>query len=235
MPHPVKFMIFLALSFADLALTWLLLRRDSGDVYERNPVAHWWLASYGWTGLIAFKGGAVALVLGLNSVICHYRPRLGGRVLAFGCLAVAAVVLYSTALAGRQLMLPKQETPLLGGAETAGVFLCRPSVEFGRLREQLGQDLVAHRCTLREAVEALAATNTGRNPIFQHTLARLHSDRPYAENLAGSLLKVAILVAPGDPAEVRRVAKELLAEYRATYATAAPWSVEQLVELMSPP
>ena len=97
LPHPRKLILFTALSLADLALTCLLLQR-AGGAYESNPVAAWWLANFGWAGLAGFKFALVLSVAALVAVVSRYHPRAGGRVLAFGCSALLAVVLYSGSL-----------------------------------------------------------------------------------------------------------------------------------------
>jgi hypothetical protein len=234
MSHPTKSLIFLALSFADLVLTWLLLGQSTGEVYESNPIANWWLARYGWSGLIGFKASAVLLVMGLGLVISWHRPRLGGRVLEFGCFAVAAVVLYSMGLVGQQFLAAEGESPRLAEEQMPGELLCRPSVDFDKLRERLSYDLVAHRRTLEDAARALAETNTGRNPIFQNSMARLYPDLTFTASLAANLVKFTIATAPGDATDVRRLAEALLSEFHASYATTPPWSVEDLVALRSP-
>ena len=93
--HPRKLALFAALSLADFALTRFLLERGGGAAYESNPVAAWWLTTFGWAGLAGFKLALVGLVVGLALVVSRYRPRAGGRVLAFGCSALLGVVLYS--------------------------------------------------------------------------------------------------------------------------------------------
>jgi hypothetical protein len=95
LPHPRKLALFAALSLADLALTWHLLQNPGSGAYESNPVAAWWLAHFGWAGLAGFKGGAVLLAATLSLVVSRHRPRAAGWVLAFGCSALLAVVLYS--------------------------------------------------------------------------------------------------------------------------------------------
>src|SRR5919199_622006 len=51
--QPWKLCLFAVLSLADLGLTWQLLR--DGGAYESNPVAGWWLAHYGWAGVVAYS------------------------------------------------------------------------------------------------------------------------------------------------------------------------------------
>jgi hypothetical protein len=93
--HPRKLALFAALNLADLALTWHLVGRGGGAAYESNPVAAWWLVSFGWAGLAGFKLAAVGVVAALALVVSRSRPRVGGRLLAFGCSALLGVVLYS--------------------------------------------------------------------------------------------------------------------------------------------
>jgi hypothetical protein len=86
---------FLVLSLADLYLTWRLVH-DGGERFrESNPVAAWWLAKYGWSGLTAFKLGAVALVGCLIGAIATRRPRTAEMTLVFGCGALSTVLLHS--------------------------------------------------------------------------------------------------------------------------------------------
>src|SRR5438105_5346392 len=96
--HPYKLTLFLTLSVADLVLAWWLIVQTGNEIYESNPVAAWWLTRYGWVGLAVFKALAVLLVTGLAALISLSQPRVGGRVLGFGCAAVGAVVCYSAFL-----------------------------------------------------------------------------------------------------------------------------------------
>jgi hypothetical protein len=89
------FTAFVGLSLADLYLTWRLIRQDDGRLLESNPAAGWWLATYGWGGMTAFKGGVVVLVGVLAGVIARRRPRAGELLLVYGCGAQSAVVVYS--------------------------------------------------------------------------------------------------------------------------------------------
>jgi hypothetical protein len=87
--------LFLILSLSDLCLTWILIRRGEGRVYESNPVAHAWLTGYGWHGLIGFKGATVLVFAAVVLMLLRYRPRASLVLVMFGCVAVGWVVLYS--------------------------------------------------------------------------------------------------------------------------------------------
>lgn len=93
--HIAKLALFNLLSGADLLLTWRLIRRGQGLVYECNPIASAWLSSFGWAGLVAFKLAMVATIGFLAILISVRHPKASGRILVFGCLITAAVVLYS--------------------------------------------------------------------------------------------------------------------------------------------
>jgi hypothetical protein len=84
------------LSVADLALTYALIRDGDGQVYESNPIAEAWLSAYGWSGLVLFKLLIILIVAALAAVVSLSRPRTGGHILTFACLAVAVVVAYSS-------------------------------------------------------------------------------------------------------------------------------------------
>lgn len=93
--YPFGLLLFAALSFADLFLTWRLVDGSHGAVVESNPVANWWLTTLGWPGLAAYKSGIVLLVGTAIRILCQKRPRTGARILTFACSAVLAVVVYS--------------------------------------------------------------------------------------------------------------------------------------------
>jgi len=92
--YPRRLCLFVALSLADLLLTFQLVRGSDGEVREANPIAAAWLDAYGWAGLGAFKALMVLLVAGSCVFISRYRPRAGGGVLTYACLVTGAVVAY---------------------------------------------------------------------------------------------------------------------------------------------
>jgi hypothetical protein len=63
--------------------------------YESNPVARWFFEGWGLTGIVAFKFTMVAVVEVIAQIIALRRLQLGRRLLEFGTLVVALVVLYS--------------------------------------------------------------------------------------------------------------------------------------------
>ena len=69
-PSP-RMSLFCALSAADFLLTWWLLHRSNGRVYEANPVAAGLLVELGWAGLAAFKVVVVLLAVGSIAAIAR--------------------------------------------------------------------------------------------------------------------------------------------------------------------
>lgn len=90
--------LFALLSLTDFVQTYVLITRGDGTVYEANPVANAWLESHGWSGLAAFKIGAVVVFVGAAVLLAVRRPRAGAGVLALGCLALLSVTIYSSRL-----------------------------------------------------------------------------------------------------------------------------------------
>jgi hypothetical protein len=168
--HPRKLALFAALSLADLALTWLLLERSGGRAYESNPVAAWWLLSFGWAGLAGFKFAVAGVVAGLALVVSRSRPRAGGRVLAFGCSALLAVVLYSgflvrglTAEAGAPPAADSEQAVEAEGRRLDA--LSKGVVRRATTKEAVVQDLIDGRLGLLEAAARFRDLNE-RLPAF---------------------------------------------------------------------
>jgi hypothetical protein len=96
--HPVRLTLYTVLSLADLALTYAMIQQGEGRVYESNPIAEAWLSSYGWIGLALYKMVIILIVGAVAAFVSLSRPRTGGHILTFACLAVAVVVSYSVHL-----------------------------------------------------------------------------------------------------------------------------------------
>jgi Domain of unknown function (DUF5658) len=87
--------LFGVLSVIDLGLTWFLLSQSGGRIYEVNPIANAWLATYGWAGLIVYKVIGLLLVVGVVLFISRRQPHIGKRLLNFAILALGCVAMYS--------------------------------------------------------------------------------------------------------------------------------------------
>lgn len=101
--------VFALLSVTDFVQTYALIVRGEGSVYEANPIANAWLENHGWTGLAAFKLGAVAVFAGAAILLAFRRPRAGAGVLALGCLALLSVTLYNNRLIANSGQPPRVE------------------------------------------------------------------------------------------------------------------------------
>jgi hypothetical protein len=226
--HPLKLLLFVLLSLADLALTGLLLGHSEGDVYEANPLARWCLVWYGPTGLVLFKAGVVSLVLGLAVVISRFQPRAAGRVLGFGCATLAAVVLYSATLCQAALVTPEERLAQMDRESAEINRQTAPERQqasaFRTLLARQGQLLSAGGCTLREAVEQLAATERGSDPRWLENLARNHPGRPPQEVLAACVcLHTIVHTRHTEGREVFcRLVRRLEREFQDTYGSPAP-------------
>jgi hypothetical protein len=105
--HPVRLALYTLLSVADLGLTYALIQQGNGEIYESNPIAEAWLNSYGWTGLALYKLVIIVIVAAVAAFVSLSRPRTGGHILTFACLAVALVVAYSVHLSCSEVLHAK--------------------------------------------------------------------------------------------------------------------------------
>jgi hypothetical protein len=93
---PFESVLFVALSAADLFMTYRLLWH--GQFFEANPLAQWFFARWNIAGMTAFKFGLVAFIIVLCETIERHRPRVGRVILLLGCVAAAAVVIHGLRL-----------------------------------------------------------------------------------------------------------------------------------------
>jgi hypothetical protein len=92
--------LFLLVSVLDVMMTYLMLSdvpEPDGRAmfYESNPVARWFLAGWGLNGIVAFKFTMVAVVEVIAQIVALRQLQVGRRLLEFGTLIVALVVIYS--------------------------------------------------------------------------------------------------------------------------------------------
>jgi hypothetical protein len=224
--------LFTALSLADLTLTWVLLERARGCAYESNPVASWWLARFGWIGLAGFKAGIVLIVAALAVVVARHRPRAARRVLVFGCSALLAVILYSSAL----VYGVEADATDLGRAEEMLRNLDRKE---GRLRaywallDRLREDLVAHRCTLAEAVEWLEDSERVQDLEWLQALRWRCPGWTRREFLADRLVTHALLPREASVPASEQFAQELDAQLQACFGHPNPLPMNERAILSS--
>jgi hypothetical protein len=211
--------LFALLSTADFLLTRYLLTSGSEAVYESNPIAGWWLTHYGWMGLATFKIAAVLCVAMLGVVISLRRPDMGRRVLGFGCLMLAGVVLYSAYLAGQMHRHSEntglEETALQNQERTLEREFNR-SMAYRQELVRVTEDYVAHRCTLAEATLRLETSERGREPKWRQTLRLVYGLDNDDECFAASIVNTAVQTYFRSSA-TREDAREYLSDYRAAY------------------
>jgi len=92
--------LFLIVNVLDVMMTYMMLSdapKPNGRAmfYESNPVAHWFFVGWGLYGIVVFKFTMVAVVEVIAQVVALRQLQLGRRLLEFGTLVVAVVVLYS--------------------------------------------------------------------------------------------------------------------------------------------
>jgi hypothetical protein len=217
-------LLFVALSLADLALTWHLLRTGQGAVYEANWVADGILARFGFPGLALYKVLIVALVATLVCVVAVYRPRAARRLALFACAAVGVVVVYSVTLWGTLAATTAGSARSRDSSHRAG--WRRPTSEdmrarFAQFHAEVAQAraaLIAGCCSLPEAVAFLADSEPAQVPGFlEKRRARIGAETD-EECLAAFVMRSALAeLAEEDCEEARERAGELLATYRATH------------------
>ena len=187
-----KCALFVALGLADLALTSYLLQTSAGRVYEGNPVAHWWLAHWGWVGLAGFKLATVLLVVLVVRVVARSRPRAAANLLSFACAVTALVLGYSGFLLastrGQERPWPLRKAAALRAEARVLDAQVRQLRDYERCVDQLAEALIAGQYGLEEAVARLAATEWAQNPSWRYSLRTIHPDRTDAEWLASLLL-----------------------------------------------
>jgi hypothetical protein len=181
-----KLALFVLLSLLDLALTRLLVVPDSEAMHEVNPVAAWWLCSWGWVGLVCFKVSMVILPASLFLAVAPHRPRLVGRLLTASCLAVSLVVLYSGYLVGSNgdALAALYRESYQGTCLDQEIAQCRQGSAFQR---QLTRDLATGRYTLDEAVVRLSGYHE-RDYRWWTRLRRAYPRNRDAESVAALLL-----------------------------------------------
>jgi hypothetical protein len=94
-----KLVAFVFLNACDLLLTYVLISRSRGTVYESNPLADQWLRHNGWIGLALFKLASVLVVAGLAAWVYRLRPQMAHDLVAIACGCVVVAVFSGTTIA----------------------------------------------------------------------------------------------------------------------------------------
>ena len=94
LPLETETCFFILVNALDVVLTYLLLNH-SPEFHESNQVANFFLARYGFKGMIYFKFAMVTMVTMIAQIIAITRPATARWLLIFGTALVGAVVVYS--------------------------------------------------------------------------------------------------------------------------------------------
>jgi hypothetical protein len=92
--------LFLLVSLLDFFMTyWLIYPREGQPVFgESNAIANWFLAGWGFRGLLYFKL-AICLFVVLSAQVIHVkRPTTAKAILWLGIAVTSLTVIYSGAL-----------------------------------------------------------------------------------------------------------------------------------------
>jgi hypothetical protein len=194
--HPGKLAAYATLSLLDLGLTYQLVQKTGGTVYEGNPIANAWLAAYGWKGLVLFKLLAMILVGGTVLLIAFQRSRLAGHILTFGCMVLVGVVLYSCSLLRHSGVPPAQGVAELAQYSPRLSKRTRMYRVYCGIRDELRKEVQMNRCTLDEAVAKLAQTENVQNGRWLRILHERYPGRDDRGCLAADLMAQGFRDAP---------------------------------------
>jgi hypothetical protein len=226
--HPCKLCLFAVLSVADLFMTWQLLQASDGQIYESNPLADAWLAMFGWAGLAIFKSLAMMLVALSAVYVSFHRPKAAGRILVFACIVTGAVVAYSCFLSIRDAHASVEHAQDACIAEHKGLLLDQEmhrQRSYHALLGKVGQDLMAHRCSLDEAVQQLASSEKARSHSWLRMLHKNYPGRSDAECLALHIGYHTLALVDNSPEVMKQLCQQLEADYRTTYGRDAQFNL----------
>jgi hypothetical protein len=215
-----KLAVFGVLSACDFVITYLLISRSQGQVYESNPVADQWLQQGGWIGLAAFKAAIVFGVSMIATYIYYRRPRIAHDLLAIACGALVVAV-----VTGSSIAMTRDETPTsIDGAawnpRVTGRTPRAPSPAKARDYQLTLDDsafALAANCTdLAHAVAELEKSNRGGDPKWIESLQKAYPGIEVRALFAADLMQHAISMRIRAP-KVRELAARLEREFIALY------------------
>jgi hypothetical protein len=90
--------LFVLASALDVVMTYYLLNHPEIQFVESNPIARYFIYSWGIKGMVGFKFTLVAFVSIICQIIARTKPDVARRVLQFSTAVVGGVVIYSVLL-----------------------------------------------------------------------------------------------------------------------------------------
>lgn len=97
LPLETETCFFILASALDVVMTYILLNHGP-EFQESNQVAAYFLARFGFKGMVYFKFALVAFVTVIAQIVVKTRPQLARRLLNGGTMITVAVILYSAFL-----------------------------------------------------------------------------------------------------------------------------------------
>jgi len=93
---PQELALYVVVSALDFVATQALLQHDGTMRFgEANPVARYFLYTWGPRGMLYFKGAVTATVCAISQIVATNHPSTAKRLLEFGTVVVTFVLLYS--------------------------------------------------------------------------------------------------------------------------------------------
>jgi len=150
-------------------------------------------------------------------LVSRPRPRLGGAVLTFGCLALGLVVGYSGSLlrhvGDTRHGMNDEEWREHQRAELTIHHQTRLQVDYRATRDRLLAALVAEELTLPEAATQLAAHDRCQDPRWQRFVRQQFHGRPFEECVAAQLVREVLAERLADAGRVERLRTEFQTSY----------------------
>lgn len=186
--HSPLFKLFVVLSLADFGLTTWLLMAHPEWVVESNPVANWWLTTFGLAGMAGFKIGTVGLVGFICYSLKKTRPHLAQSVLGVACLTVLTVVGYSVFL-GKDLVNQTNQMLTLEKQDQELDLKRLKLQEYTKLAEELCMELATDKTTLRQAVSYLVQTEFAQDPAWMEQMKKVFNSKSIEVCVAKNLIE----------------------------------------------
>jgi hypothetical protein len=228
-----KLALFAVLSLCDFVITYLLISRSQGQVYESNPVADQWLQQGGWVGLASFKVAIVVAVSAIATYIYYRRPRIAHDLLAVACGAVVVAV-----VTGSSIAMTKAETPNANGeawnqrvtARMPNMVLLATSKDYQAALEESSFGLSSGSTDLAHTVAELEKSNRAHDAKWLESLRKAYpgiEDRAlFAADLMQHTIGMRIRTV-----KVRELASRLEREFIALYGIEPNLPYRQMMHL----
>ena len=230
-----KLAAFALLSVCDFTITYFLLSRREGDVYESNPLANHWLDQSGWIGLAAFKAVFVGVVAFIAVYLYSRRPRIAHDLLAVACGAVVVAVLTGTTIAVTTPAAPPEDEPMVfPDLDNQKDSVDARTMQYVALLDEAGTRLISKEWTLAQAVELAQATALAQDGVWFDSLRRTYPGLDDRALLAADLLQHTVGSRVRTPIAVG-LANRLEAEFNELYGVVPALPYRPMLQLIAPP